>query len=177
MQTLNSLYGLYVDCKNSEHEAYINLKGILEKVFNELQHQAISKNHQGIIAHSIALGNGNQLSFCFNGKNLEVGIVNTIHNSIKRNCDFSLLSNIDERAVSKIAIRGENLLSNPQAFLNNTALKDMWKKELVKTLDNSEKKSIFTSSLDESIKVATARSNDIRTPNAITKNNHSEIEI
>lgn len=174
---MNSLYGLYVDCKDNEHEAYINLKGTLEKVFNELQHQAISKNHQGMMAHSIALCNGNQLSFCFNGKNLEVGIVDTVHNSIKRSCDFSLLSNIDERAVSKIAIRGENILSNPQAFLNNTFLKDMWEKELIKTLDNSEKKSIFAKSLDESIKMASMRSNDIKSKNTMIKDSHNEISI
>ena len=98
MATVTSLYGLFVNCAEEQHEEYLEFVAAIRPILNSIAHEAHIGQYHGLIAKNIPLQRrGNKyLSVCLDNNSLFLAVCtrdgNSIH--IEDHCDYALIRHL-----------------------------------------------------------------------------------
>lgn len=133
MQTVESLYGMYVRCSDEEHQQYVELKAKLENCCHDIEKNMAFNDHRGTDIHFVSLDNGYKLSICMYNKELHLAIINKEKTQMYRKCEFNVLKNMTDTQINQINIRANNIINTPGRHIDiGEKITAMWKEAIVR---------------------------------------------
>ena len=165
MQKYQSVYGLFVECRDDDHNEYMDFKDKFEKFFSHMQSMINQHSRNDVVFHFIALPEKDKwLTFCAAHNNLYLGIYDRATHDIQMNCKFEELRHLGKSDYMLIANRMSNMLSaKVPVTRNDTQLNKAWGRHIVriKCMDDKtkiggkdNKGSLFTRSFSENCRMA-----------------------
>jgi hypothetical protein len=181
MQTAESLYGLYVGCDDKDHEAYVNLKGDLEKIYKEVAAQARMTEHKGLTAHFMKLPSGKFLSFCAEDDKIHLGIYNRENHEIVRQCNFDDLKGMKQKNIQRLEVRSEVIVKSENISLFkenefNKAWTQILEREHKLETEKTVKKDIVTQDYPLSLSNAIEKAQAVLRSKSKTNINNKQIQ-
>lgn len=167
MQTI-ALYGLYVDCDDSQHEEYMQLKADLESALKKIEQSSVTNNFKGKCVHYVCMENGYKFSFCLQNQQLQVGVVTPDNKQLLNRCNFDIMKGLKEQNLDKLMMRAVNMISNPERyFIPMKNLENMWERAIIeREKERLHNINLTALPLDKRIEVAKAMAQlDIRERN------------
>lgn len=161
MQTVESLYGMYVRCNDAEHQQYIELKAKLEQCCRDITQKMVYEEHRGADMHFVSLDNGYKLSFCMYEKELHLAIINREKTQMYRRCEFNVLKEMSDAQINQMGVRADNILNTPERHISmDERITAMWKEAIAreKLPENVREKRSKDMTLDEKVQYYTMKS-------------------
>lgn len=186
MQKISPVFCLRINCKEGQHEEYMEFKHKFETFFYQMQNMIRTSEQKGVTPHLIEIGDGKYLSFCIANKQLILGIYDSETEDVTRQCEYDDLKKLDFTAYNLIEYRIENILHQKNKdILHDAKLNKAWGKEIVKIkmeiikeakeakerkekdaqTKEFEKQSIFTNSFSDACKHVADKNTSIEKQN------------